>query len=236
MKLRGLIILDFVFIFITVAFYCVIYILANSQNSTIYNFKGWILSDYRRLGQCQYLLFDTTLLIGISHKIFTLPYITSDFLIEHIHLFSEKIEASNLVLLDSGDTSSILGIDQELDKYNMYNICDTFKPVDNIVDSYSCSGLISIYNLIVSLAQSIVRSYPNQSFPVNSNWFHIHQIINKYIRIPQSYSINILTNLFNKSNKNYDNSIIIILDVGIFIYLCLFLLLYYFISKIDYYF
>jgi hypothetical protein len=157
MKLRGLIILNFVFIFITVAFYCVIYILANSQNSTIYNFKGWILSDYRRLGQCQYLLFDTTLLIGISNDIFTLPYITTDFLIEHINLFSEKIQASNLVLLESIDSPSILGLDPKLDKYNMYNICDIFKPVDDIVDSYSCSGLISNYNLIVSLAQSITQ-------------------------------------------------------------------------------
>jgi class 3 adenylate cyclase/PAS domain-containing protein len=235
-KLFGLIVFDIFFILLNLIFILIFYFIINSQNSRINNLSGWMLLNYRRLGQSLRILFDVTLLIDISKEQIKINYIELEFLQQDILKLSDRILQENSFLLGKGHLPSIIGENQEFDKLNIETICDTTKHGNEVVDSYSCSGLMKNYELVVSLSNSILQNYPYESFSTESNWFHIHQIINKYIRLPKSYSINILTNMFSQSIDKFDQVIILFLIFRIIFYFFIFIFFYYLISTIDYYF
>jgi hypothetical protein len=133
-KLIGSIILNVLFILIALTFILIFYFITNSQNSRIRNFGGWMLLDYRRLGQSLRILFDITLLIGITNEQINISYVNIESLQQDILILSEKIQQENSFLLGNGHLLSIIGENQEFDKYNIENICDTSGHVNEVVN------------------------------------------------------------------------------------------------------
>jgi hypothetical protein len=223
-KLFGLIILDIIFISSILIFVLIIYLIVNSQHSRINHLSGWMISDYGRFGQSLGILFDATLLIGMTTKQINISYVKIESLQRDILKVSVRIPSENSFLLGNGHLPSIIVENSDFDKYNIHNNCDKDAFSQEVIDSYSCSGLIHNYELVASLANSIAQNYPHESFSNGSNWFHIHQIMNKYLRIPQSYSINAIVNVFFHSIEDFHETIIINLVCGMILYFFVLLL------------
>jgi myo-inositol-hexaphosphate 3-phosphohydrolase len=142
-------------------------------------------------------------LIGKSHGILNASYLNEIQIKQDLEENIQKLRNVNHYLIGSSEFPSILGEDNELDKYNFYNICTTFQEIENITDSYSCSGLVKNYDRASTYAFSILKDPKSISFSLYSDWFHLHQLINKYIRLPQKPSTEILEKMLENSIKSY---------------------------------
>jgi ABC-type multidrug transport system permease subunit len=236
LKLSGLIILISVFVLSTVSFILIIYFITHSENEKLGIINMWALSDTRRIGLSIFALISSTLLIATNNNILIAPYLNNVTIYQHLNQTLLKLMNSNKNLLGSTESPSILGENSELDQYNFYNICTKFEATGDVSDTYSCSGLISNYERVSALAVSILHDSFSMTFSNNSEWFHLHQIINKYIRVPQKHSTEILQNMVFNSISTYDKHLTIITSVGIILYTCIFCVIYYFVLLINNYF
>jgi hypothetical protein len=234
-KMFELIALISIFILSTTAFILIVFFITNSQNINLRNLNKWNLAQARRMSLSLFILSEITFLIGLTNNRFTASYFNIVYTANHLQQTIEKLTVANNDLLGSNDIPSIMGMDSELDKYNFYNICTSFEPAEDVSDSYACSGLIKNYNYVSTLALTILKDPKSISFSIDSEWFHIHQIINKCIRARQVRSSEILRGMLINSINSYKN-IIIITSIGVFIYIFIFCLIFYLAQLMNKYF
>jgi hypothetical protein len=142
LKPSVLIVLNLIFVLITIGMFLMIFLTTYYEKKAIQNNLTYTFLDYRRLGLSMVALIDATLYLANYHKILNDRFISAEYFKNNLNLITTSLHNTNHNLLGTSNYSSVMGEYPELDKYNLYNICDTFVPTRDLFDSYSCSRII----------------------------------------------------------------------------------------------
>jgi hypothetical protein len=94
--------------------------------------------------------------------------------------------------VSSKEFSATIGFNSEFDKWNLNDLCANLSESHDMKDSYQCSNLMKNYDWLVALGNSIYRNPSMQDLSNTSEWFYIHEVVDKYICFPQNHSTQIL--------------------------------------------
>jgi PAS domain S-box-containing protein len=222
------------FILSTIAFIFILFYQANQQNILINSFSGWTYSDFRRLTVSLRMVIETEYILSRGDGL-DIEFISQALIIDKIKNEIQKLGIAKNILFDSNGYKPIIGFNSDFDKVNVDDRCFVPSEFQDLRDYYQCASLIKNYDLVISLSESLVLYIETETFS-QSNWLHLHEVVNKFIRLPQKMSNNILIKMFSDSVENYYSIMITLLTVGILVYFLIFGIIFYLVSSIDYYF
>jgi hypothetical protein len=222
------------FVFSIIGFIFIVYYLAANQNFMMHSFFKWFYADYRRLGLSLVLISDLEYLIG-QNKGFLEEFIPKQLMKEHISATINSLQGTTGIIIGSSGHLPIIGINAEYDNWNLNDRCPIPTNMSNLREYYQCASLLKNYNLVITLTQLIYQTIDNELF-LTSNWIYLHEVVNKYIRLSQFFSSDILGKMFDDSVENYYTLITEIIGIGIILYFLIFSVIFYIISLVDNYF
>jgi hypothetical protein len=200
----------------------------------INSFSGWAYSNFRRLGLSLLLVIDTEYVIGRKNGL-EIEFLDQTKLKDDIKINIENLEKNKNILFDSTDYLSIIGLNADFDKLNLESRCIIPSNISNLKEYYECGSLQENYDFVVSQSQSILRYIDFEDFQ-SSNWLHLHEVVNKYIRLPQKMPNLIFLKIFSDSVQRYYSTMTYLIAIGVVAYFFIFIIIFYIVSSFDNYF
>ncbi|OHT12734.1 Adenylate and Guanylate cyclase catalytic domain containing protein [Tritrichomonas foetus] len=207
----------------------------NSNNDSFIDLNEWLYYGGSRSLYAIEVATYLTFLIGYQNGLQT-QMIDRHKLLDDVVHFIDDLSTKNSVLLN-GDASlginSITGKDEEFDRINLYDICnsnETINASNSLYDAYKCLSLNRLILYYVETAKSIVDNIKNEKFAVNSNYFMIYNISVFNIHHNAVESANLIKQMADHQQKSFRSNLAAICFGGV-AYLILALL--YFLAELS---